>query len=75
MTFQKDKVNSQSEEMRTVITKLDAELTEDFESQMSIAPYLSRKMVSFQGNKTKQNPHTVGINIRKRFLQDLLNTS
>ena len=53
MTLQKDKVYTQSEEMRTVITKLDSKLTERFKSQMSIAPYLSRKIVSFQGNKAR----------------------
>ena len=53
MTLQKDKVYTQSEEMRTEITKLDSKLTERFKSQMSIAPYLSRKIVSFQGNKAR----------------------
>ena len=53
MTFQKDSVDSRSDNLRADITKFDTELAEDFKSQMSIAPFLSRKIVSFQGNKSK----------------------
>ena len=35
------------------IAALDAELTEDFKSQFSVSSFLSRKIVSFQGNKDK----------------------
>ncbi len=49
----KNKLESQTSELREKIVALDAELTEDFKSQLSIAPFLSRKLVSFQGNKDK----------------------
>lgn len=51
MTFQE--TESQVVEMRAEITAFDTGLTEDFKSQFSIAPFLSRKVVSFQGNKNK----------------------
>lgn len=53
MTFQKDTVDTQSDGLRADIAKFDTELTKHFNSQMSIAPFLSRKIVSFQGNKSK----------------------
>lgn len=40
-------------ELRTKISALDAELAENFKAQFSTAPFLSRKTVSFQGNKGK----------------------
>lgn len=49
MTNPKDEAG----ELRDEIAALDAELNEDFKSQMSTAPFLSRKLVSFQGNKDK----------------------
>ncbi len=53
MTFQGNEFESQAAELRDEITALDVELTEEFKSQFSIAPFLSRKIVSFQGNKDK----------------------
>ena len=49
----KNEVESQTSELREKIVTLDAELTEDFKSQLAIVPFLSRKLVSFQGNKDK----------------------
>ena len=40
-------------ELRIKIAALDAELAENFKAQFSTAPFLSRKTVSFQGNKGK----------------------
>ncbi|MDE0638404.1 MAG: hypothetical protein OXI43_21390 [Candidatus Poribacteria bacterium] len=51
MTFQENEFESQTAELRDEITVLDTELTEEFKSQFSIAPFLSRKIVSFQGKK------------------------
>ena len=51
MTAQKNEFESQAAALRDEITALDAELTEDFKSKFLIAPFLSRKIVSFQGNK------------------------
>lgn len=51
MTFQENEFESQAAELRDEITALDVELTEEFKSQFSIAPFLSRKVVSFQGKK------------------------
>ena len=53
MTSQKNEIRPQTSELIDEITVLDAELTENFKSQLSIAPFLSRKIVSFQGNKDK----------------------
>lgn len=53
MTFQENEFESQAAELRDEITALDVELTEEFKSQFSIAPFLSRKIVSFQGNRDK----------------------
>ncbi|MCE2401304.1 site-specific DNA-methyltransferase [Candidatus Poribacteria bacterium] len=53
MTFQENEFESQAAELRDKITTLDAELTEDFKSKFLIVPFLSRKIVSFQGNKDK----------------------
>ncbi len=53
MTDQKNGIQSQTSELRDEIAALDAELTEDFKSQFSIASFLSRKIVSFQGNRDK----------------------
>ncbi|MXZ01672.1 site-specific DNA-methyltransferase, partial [Candidatus Poribacteria bacterium] len=44
---------SESTELREKIVALDAELTEDFKAQFVVSPFLSRKIVSFQGNKDK----------------------
>ena len=51
MTFQKKEFEPQNSELYDEIATLDAELMEVFESQLSISPFLSRKIVSFQGNK------------------------
>ena len=53
MTSEKDKTQPETSELREKIDALDAELTEDFKSQFSLSPFLSRKIVSFQGNKDK----------------------
>ena len=53
MTFEKDETQSETAELREKIAALDAELTKDFKAQFSVAPFLSRKIVSFQGNKDK----------------------
>lgn len=53
MTAQKNEIHPQTSELRNDIAAFDAELTEDFKSQFSIASFLSRKIVSFQGNKDK----------------------
>ncbi len=53
MTSEKDKTLPETTELREKIAALDAELTEDFKSQFSVSPFLSRKIVSFQGNKDK----------------------
>ena len=53
MTPENDRSKSESAELCEKITVLDAELTEDFKAQFSVAPFLSRKIVSFQGNKDK----------------------
>jgi DNA modification methylase len=53
MSAQKNEIQPQTSELRDEITALDAELTEDFKSQFSIPSFLSRKIVSFQGNKDK----------------------
>ena len=49
----KNEIQPETAELRDKIAALDAELTEDFKTQFSIAPFLSRKIVSFQGNKGK----------------------
>ena len=53
MTSENNRPESESAEFLKKITALDAELTEDFKSQFSVSPFLSRKIVSFQGNKDK----------------------
>ncbi|RKU09184.1 DNA modification methylase [Candidatus Poribacteria bacterium] len=53
MTSERDKTQSETIELREKIAALDAELAENFKSQFSVAPFLSRKIVSFQGNKDK----------------------
>ena len=53
MTSERDKTQSESAELREKIAALDAELAENFKSQFSVSPFLSRKIVSFQGNKDK----------------------
>ncbi len=44
---------TESTELREHIYALDAELSAAFKLQLSIAPFLSRKTVSFQGNKDR----------------------
>ena len=51
MTFQENEFESQAAEPHDQITILDAELIKGFKLQFSIAPFLSRKIVSFQGKK------------------------
>ena len=53
MTFERDRTLPETTELHEKIAALDAELTEDFKSQFSVSPFLSRKIVSFQGNKDK----------------------
>ncbi len=53
MATQKTKNYTQFLELRSEIDRFDLELTKDFKSQLSIVPFLSRKVVSFQGNKDK----------------------
>ena len=53
MTSERDKIHPEIAELREEIAALDAELTENFKSQFSVSPFLSRKIVSFQGNKDK----------------------
>ena len=51
MTPENSEPQPESAEFREKIAALDAALTEDFKSQFSVSPFLSRKIVSFQGNK------------------------
>ena len=53
MTPENDKPQSESTELREKIVTLDTELTKDFKAQFVVSPFLSRKIVSFQGNKDK----------------------
>lgn len=53
MTSRKNEIQPEAAELRYKIAALDAELTENFTARLSIAPFLSRKLVSFQGNKGK----------------------
>ena len=53
MTSERDKIQPETIELHEKIAALDAELTKDFKSQFSVSPFLSRKIVSFQGNKDK----------------------
>ena len=53
MTSEKNKTHPETAELRAEIAALDAELTETFKTQFSVSPFLSRKIVSFQGNKDK----------------------
>ncbi|MCY4567974.1 MAG: hypothetical protein OXD49_06640 [Candidatus Poribacteria bacterium] len=48
MTSEKNEIQSKAAELRDEIVALDAELAEDFRAQFSVAPFLSRKIVSFQ---------------------------
>ena len=53
MTSKKNEIQPEATELRDEIIALDAELAQDFKTQFSVAPFLSRKNVSFQGNKGK----------------------
>ena len=53
MTSERDKTLPETTDLRENIAVLDAELTENFKTQFSVSPFLSRKIVSFQGNKDK----------------------
>ena len=53
MTSEKRNTLSETAKLREEIAALDAELAENFKSQFSVSPFLSRKIVSFQGNKDK----------------------
>ena len=53
MTTKKNEIQPRNAELRDEIVALDAELAKDFKTQFSVAPFLSRKIVSFQGNKGK----------------------
>ena len=52
-TALKSEIAPNTSELRDKIEALDAELAEVFKAQFSTAPFLSRKIVSFQGNKGK----------------------
>ena len=49
----KNEMHPKTAELREKIAVLDAELAENFKGHFSTAPFLSRKTVSFQGNKDK----------------------
>lgn len=49
----KNEIEPNASKLCNEIAALDAELAEVFKSQFSTAPFLSRKIVSFQGNKGK----------------------
>lgn len=51
MTSERDRTQSETAELEKKIAALDAKLTENFKDQFSVSPVLSRKIVSFQGNK------------------------
>lgn len=53
MTPENNEPQSEAAELREKIAALDTELTADFKAQFSVTPFLSRKIVSFQGNKDK----------------------
>ena len=53
MTFEKNQIYPETAELRDKIAALDTELSKGFKAQFSTAPFLSRKIVSFQGNKDK----------------------
>jgi len=53
MPSKNNEFQSESAEFREKIAALDAKLTEDFNAQFVVSPFLSRKTVSFQGNKDK----------------------
>ena len=53
MASEKNEIQPETVELRDKIVALDAELAKDFKTQFSVAPFLSRKIVSFQGNKGK----------------------
>ena len=53
MTSDRDKIQSETAELRENIAVLDAELTAGFNVQFAMSPFLSRKIVSFQGNRDK----------------------
>ena len=53
MAPENNNIQPEVAELREKIAALDAKLAEDFKAQFSVAPFLSRKIVSFQGNKDK----------------------
>lgn len=53
MTSKKNEIQPGTTELRDEIVALDTELAKDFKTRFSVAPFLSRKIVSFQGNKDK----------------------
>ena len=53
MASEKNEIQPETVELRDKIVALDAELAKDFKTRFSVAPFLSRKIVSFQGNKGK----------------------
>ena len=53
MTSERNNTQPKAAELPDKIAVLDAELTENFKTQFSVSPFLSRKIVSFQGNKDK----------------------
>lgn len=53
MISNKNEIQPETAALRDEIVALDAELAKSFKTQFSVAPFLSRKIVSFQGNKGK----------------------
>ena len=53
MISNKNEIQPETAALRDEIVALDAELAKNFKTQFSVAPFLSRKIVSFQGNKGK----------------------
>lgn len=53
MTFTNNGSEPENADLHNEIAALDADLMEVFEPQLSLSPFLSRKVVSFQGNKNR----------------------
>ena len=73
MTPENKEPQSETTELREQIAALDAELTEDFKAQFSVAHFYLGKSSVFREIKT--NPPIVGINTKKPSQQALLNIS
>lgn len=51
MIPEKNNLQPETDELRKEIVALDTTLSKEFKAHASVAPFLSRKIVSFQGNK------------------------